>query len=577
MEALAEVFDWLNLALFTLVAIVALRQWRAGRGRGALWAALTFGALAFVADVGRLVPDDSGTLAEQIARRALIAVLVLFPYLLYRFTTAFEPPTHRLERLLGAMTAVLLVWTLVLPNVPAEGEPRSTSFLAYLAAFLVHWAVLSVVVAVRLWRAGARAPTVARRRMQMLTFAAISLTLVLFLVAFQPPGRPSAFDFAVALLTSASALAFLLALSPPWMLRIAWRRREQARFQDAITRLMRATTEDEVARDVAPALAGMMGARAVALRDEGGRLIGSCGDVEAAERDASQGEAIDLEVPGGSVRVWTSRYAPFFGAEELQLLRTLGALTGLALDRSRLFSRERASRLALERADEVKTSFVALAAHELRTPVATIDGIVETLVSRGPELRPEQRAILEQTLVHQSAHMRTLVDQLLDLSRLDAEAIAIEPERVQVRERVEALVAAAGMVDQGVLVDVDPALEVLADPHAFDRIVSNLVVNALRHGESPVLVHAEQHDGHFGLTVEDSGRGVPPEFVPDLFERFTRARRAGERVAGTGLGLAIARSYARAHGGDLLYENASPQGARFRLVLPATPPGDSAA
>jgi signal transduction histidine kinase len=101
--------------------------------------------------------------------------------------------------------------------------------------------------------------------------------------------------------------------------------------------------------------------------------------------------------------------------------------------------------------------------------------------------------------------------------------------------------------------------------------LSNLVVNALRYGETPVVVSAEQNDRHFRLTVEDSGEGVAPEFVPDLFERFSRSRGSETRT-GTGLGLAIARSYAQAHRGDLVYERATPSGARFQLVLPVRPP-----
>ena len=81
-------------------------------------------------------------------------------------------------------------------------------------------------------------------------------------------------------------------------------------------------------------------------------------------------------------------------------------------------------------------------------------------------------------------------------------------------------------------------------------------------------VRAEQTDRHFRLTVEDRGVGVAPEFVPGLFERFTRSEGSRATAAGTGLGLAIARSYARAHGGDLVYEDAMPHGACFRLVLP---------
>jgi signal transduction histidine kinase len=84
-----------------------------------------------------------------------------------------------------------------------------------------------------------------------------------------------------------------------------------------------------------------------------------------------------------------------------------------------------------------------------------------------------------------------------------------------------------------------------------------------------VIVTAERTDRHLRITVEDRGRGVEPRFVPDLFERFSRSEGSRASATGTGLGLAIARSYARAHGGDLVYEDAIPSGAKFRLVLPA--------
>jgi signal transduction histidine kinase len=94
-------------------------------------------------------------------------------------------------------------------------------------------------------------------------------------------------------------------------------------------------------------------------------------------------------------------------------------------------------------------------------------------------------------------------------------------------------------------------------------------VNALRYGSAPVVVSAQRSDSHFRLAVEDRGPGVAPEFVPDLFERFTRSEDSRHRAGGSGLGLAIARSYAQAHRGDLFYEPAQPHGARFQLVLPA--------
>jgi signal transduction histidine kinase len=571
LQQVVEYGGYVNLVLLTAVALVALRQWRLGRGRAGLWAALTFGTLALVVDVAPLLDGTPDHPIETFAQRTLIAVLVLFPYLLYRFSAAFEPPTRWLERWLGLMTLSLLVWTYALPEVPSEGEPRSTGFISYLLAFLFHWTALTVVVSVRLWRGGRRAPTVARRRLQLLAGACAAITLAI-LLSGAGAGENSALEMASTLLVTLSALAFLLGLSPPPVLRLAWRRPEQQRLQDAIASLMGASSEEQVAQQVAAPMAAIVGARAVALLDPGGAVIGAYGaSDEMLEKEIAgeETEIVELGAPFGRLVVWTNPFAPYFGGEELRLLRTLGALTGLALDRSRLYAQEREARLALERADELKSNFIALAAHELRTPVSSINGVIETLHARGSLLAEEQRVLLRQMLRDQGRRLAVLVEQLLDLSRLDAEAISIDPEIVSVRERVEELVrSTAGERVADVQVEVPEDLEASIDSSAFDRILSNLVANALRYGEPPVIVRAEQRDRHFRLAVEDRGPGVPPEFVPDLFERFTRSARAQERGIGTGLGLAIARSYANAHSGELVYEPASPTGARFELVLP---------
>jgi signal transduction histidine kinase len=582
MRSAVQYLGYVNLALFTGVAVAALLQWRAGRGRAGVWAALTFGSLALVADIGEVLPDDPETLAEKIALRGILAVLVLFPYLLYRFTTAFRASTQRLERFLGVMTVVLLVWTFALPDVPSEGESQPSWFRAYLVAFVVHWTVLTIAVAIRLWRAGRHQPSVARRRMRLLAGAATAITVAIFLAAFGDNDEDTAIALAGALLATVSAVGFLFGLAPPATLRVLWRRPEQERLQSAIRGLLTATTEEQVVHDVLPEMARMVGARAVALYDPDGRPIGAYGpsgevfagpDAPTALVDTDvDRDVVRVEVPSGSLLVYTSPYAPYFGTEEMELLRTLGSLTGLALDRARLFAREREARAALERADELKTNFVALAAHELRTPVATIDGIVQTIHLRGDDLPHDHRKVLEDTLRQQSTHMRVLVDQLLDLSRLDAEAVRIEPRSLPVREHVQAVVtASAGERADEVEIQVDGDLEAMADATAFDRIVANLIVNALRYGAPPVVVRAEQRDRHVRVAVEDHGPGVPAEFVPNLFERFTRGRTTRERVAGTGLGLAIARSYASAHGGELVYSNAEPHGARFELILPVRP------
>jgi signal transduction histidine kinase len=569
LQRVVEYGGYVNLVLFTVVALVALRQWRLGRGRAGLWAALTFGTLALVVDVAPLLDETPDRPVETLLQRTLIATLVLFPYLLYRFTTAFEPPTRRLEQLLGLMTLILLVWTFALPEIPNEGEPRSTAFSAYVIAFLFHWTALAMVVALRLWRAARDAPNVARRRLQLLAGASAVITAALLLAGVGTEDG-SALDVTVTLLATLSALGFLIGLAPPALLRLAWRRPENQRLQAAIAGLMGATTEAEVAGQVTAPMAAIVGARGIALLDVEGSVIGAHGASEELLDDPERhAEIVEVEVPFGRLLVWTSPYAPYFGGDELRVLTTLGALTGLALDRTRLYAREREARLALERADELKSNFIALAAHELRTPVTSINGVIQTLYARGELLADEQRALLTETLRDQGRRLGVLVEQLLDLSRLDADAIAIDPQLLRVRARVEDLVrSTAGEREDDVRIEVPADLEARVDPSAFDRILGNLIANALRYGEPPVIVRAEQRDRHFRLAVEDRGSGVPPEFVPDLFERFTRSTLAHEHGVGTGLGLAIARSYAHAHSGELVYEPASPTGARFEVVLP---------
>jgi signal transduction histidine kinase len=559
-----EILQYLNLALYTVVAVAAVWVWRAHRERAGLWAALSFVALAVVVDAGPLLPDEPDGRWEELAIRALIATLVLFPYLLYRFALVFSPPSRRLSVLVGSLTVVLVAWTFALPEVPGDGDPWPASFAAYVGAFTLHWTLLTVVVTWRLWRAGKGEASVPRRRMRLLAVAAATITVGL-LIAVSGPDETSFADLASSLLSTLSALLFLLGLAPPPLLRLAWRRPETARVQEAISGLMGATTEREVTERVLQPMGEIVGAHGVELHDEHGELVGAHGT-----REEVSGRVVRIDVPGGRVTVWTSAYAPFFGAEELSTLRAVASLTMLALDRARLFAQEREARVQLERADEVKTNFIALAAHELRTPVASVHGLVETIYGRRAALEAAQLEELESVLRDQTARMRSLVEQLLDLSRLEAEAVPIRPIALAVRPRVEEIVvAAAGTQATEVEIDVDPHLVAELDPDALDRILSNLIVNALRYGETPVVVSAHQNDRHFRLVVEDCGEGVAPEFVPDLFERFTRS---GSRPrSGTGLGLAIARSYAQAHRGDLVYEQADPHGARFQLVLPVRP------
>jgi len=255
------------------------------------------------------------------------------------------------------------------------------------------------------------------------------------------------------------------------------------------------------------------------------------------------------------------RVVPPDGAE-VEALATLGYVAAALLESA--LAREEAQRL-----DALKSEFIALAAHELRSPLSAIFGFCITLDERGDALAEGDRLALRAALREQADQVRSLVEQLLDLSRFDLAAIEVAPEPVRLRPRIEELVSiAAGARRDAVTVAVASDLEAVVDPSALDRMLSNLVVNALRYGEPPVTVTARRRDTHLRLAVEDRGEGVRHEFVPHLFDRFSRSAEARGRADGSGLGLAIARAYARAHGGDIVYEPAMPNGARFEVVLP---------
>jgi signal transduction histidine kinase len=247
---------------------------------------------------------------------------------------------------------------------------------------------------------------------------------------------------------------------------------------------------------------------------------------------------------------------------EVEALATLGIVAAALLESA--LAREEAQRL-----DGLKSEFIALAAHELRSPLSAIFGFCITLDERGDALAEGDRLALRAALREQADKVRALIEQLLDLSRFDMAAVEVAPIPVRLRPRIEELVSiAAGARLDAVTVAVSSDLEAIVDPSALDRMLSNLVANALRHGEPPVTVTATRRDTHLRLAVEDRGEGVRHEFVPRLFDRFTRSPEARGRADGSGLGLAIARAYARAHGGDIVYEPAMPHGARFEVVLP---------
>ena len=348
MRLLDALFEYVNDALFVGLAGVCYIQWRRQGGGAAAWLAVTFGTLAGVVLTGLVLSASSTGESHQWVAKLLLGTLVLFPYLLFRFTAALDRTGRRTEGAVGALVGTVLAWTLLLPRFPTAGEPRSGWFSAYLAAFLLQWTIVSLVVAVKLWRAGRGQPTAARRRMRGLSLAATSLSLALVVSGIAPSTRPTPLALATQLLTLASALLFYLAFATPTLLRNAWRHPEQETLRRAMGDLKAVTRAEDVAACLLPHVMSMVGGRGAALVDESGKLIGSQGQTPGLQDGRIAADVAEARLPGlvrlplsvGTLLVWASPYAPLFGRQEFELLQALASLAELALERVRTAERD---------------------------------------------------------------------------------------------------------------------------------------------------------------------------------------------------------------------------------------------
>ncbi len=232
---------------------------------------------------------------------------------------------------------------------------------------------------------------------------------------------------------------------------------------------------------------------------------------------------------------------------------------------------------AVRHLEAVRRDFVANVSHELKTPLTVIGGFAETLVTDDMP-HAQQRAFAE--TIRANAHrMQRIVDDLLDLSRIESGGWVPNPARLDSRTALtEATLplqrdAHDRSIDLRVEVD-DRAATLWVDPTALRQILTNLVENALRHTPAGgrITISTEMQDQSVALSVRDTGSGIPPEHLPRIFERFYRVDPARSREAGgTGLGLAIVKHLVESHGGRVRAESMPGGGTAITALFPTTP------
>lgn len=230
----------------------------------------------------------------------------------------------------------------------------------------------------------------------------------------------------------------------------------------------------------------------------------------------------------------------------------------------------------LESLERLRRDLVANVSHELKTPISALRAHLENLLD-GVE-RPDPETL--QVMLAQSERLGRLVDQLLDLSRLESGDVPLERGNVELAPLVAEVLSEIEVArpERGVrLADAVPRdiPPVFADRERVHQVLFNLLDNAVRFTPEGgrVTVSASRHNGSVDVVVADTGPGIAPEDLPRVFERFYRVDESRSRDdGGTGIGLAIARSVVEAHGGRIWAESEPGRGSTFTFELPAAPP-----
>jgi signal transduction histidine kinase/DNA-binding response OmpR family regulator/HAMP domain-containing protein len=269
-----------------------------------------------------------------------------------------------------------------------------------------------------------------------------------------------------------------------------------------------------------------------------------------------------------------------FSKHSVDLLQTFAAQSVLAIRNANLFAEVEEKSRQLELASQHKSQFVASMSHELRTPLNAIIGLTEMMVTNAARFGTEKAAEPLRRVHRAGTHLLGLINQVLDLSKIEAGKLELNPEQVNVAPLIEEVVGTARQLAEQnknrLLVETQPNLAPLtADPMRLRQILLNLLSNACKftkQGEVTLSVR-KVVDGHnwVEFAVADTGIGMTPEQQAKLFEEFSQADSStARRYGGTGLGLAITRKLARMMGGDVMVKSEPGKGSVFTVRLPGS-------
>jgi len=404
----------------------------------------------------------------------------------------------------------------------------------------------------------------------------------------------------LAMLTVAMLISNLMA-NVRSQAKVAGHRERRATVLYAMSRELTASrSEDEIVRTAVHHLYSEFGSRNVILfPDANGRIVYPTGravpeSLHAADLSVAQWVMDHDEIAGQGTHTLPGAEAVYFPLsnketvlgvlvllpvnlrrvflpEQQKLLETFLGQIAQAITRVRLSEQARKAQVEME-AERLRNSLLSSISHDLRTPLATIIGSASTLVEEDNALSTEDKLELNRAIYDEAQRMSSLVNNILDMARLDAGAVELNKQWYPLDEIIGVVLTRLQkrLTCRLVSVKLPPGTPMIyVDAVMVEQVLINLLENALRYTPegSPLEIVAEASSGAMDISVADHGPGIPPGSENELFEKFYRVHNEAAQ-SGVGLGLAICKAIIEAHGGSIQAQNRSSGGAVFSLMIP---------
>jgi signal transduction histidine kinase len=591
-------------AIYVLIFVVVAAQTIRRPDRASLDIALFFGVSALL--IVELEVSGLLGISSTVVTATIVMLALALPYLLLRLVSDFSRVPWPLLR--GAEAGLVIV-ALAYLLAPAPAAP------ALSLAVVAYFVLVAGYCAIAFIRSALRSTGVTRRRMSAVAAGTLFLGADVVMAgsaSLTPADVASVLSAIGQLLGLCSGIAYFVGFAPPRILRRAWQEPELREFLQRAASLPRLPTTAVIVDALETGAANTLGARAAiglfdpakdvlrfndphtVLPNEVGRsrfLVWRVFESQRAEYfpDAARahpelasayqrgGIASLLIAPIsageqrlGALEVYTDR-PPVFSEDDLSLTQLFADQAAVILE-SRALIDEAARVRAHEEAARLKEDFISAAAHDLKTPLTTLVAQAQFLERRA-EANPAAPADLSgiKRIVREGRRLSALVIELLDAARLEQGRLVGEREPVDLVELARNVAIRDDYQGRRIKVSAEAPVVGSYDPRRIGQVIENLVENAVKYSPdtSEIRIGVAQQNGQARIDVSDQGIGIPPEDLPQIFDRFHRASNVDDRrFAGMGLGLFICKGIVEQHGGRIWVESQVGAGSTFHIALP---------